>query len=109
MRFHGALELKQTPLNSLKIYNYCIPQRTLGQRPADVYAMDERHLVDGFIAVQQRKNGAALRIAIEGELARLLERIARRKRGLKLRSTALILDDDDLAIGRGAKGCFPNA
>lgn len=73
-----------------------------GQRPADVHAMSEHHIGGGFINVRQGKTGAALRITIEGELRKLLDRIALRKRGMKLRSTFLIVDDDGLAIGRHA-------
>ncbi|MBO9717471.1 MAG: tyrosine-type recombinase/integrase [Pseudoxanthomonas sp.] len=73
-----------------------------GQRPADVYAMDERDVAPDGLRVRQGKTGAKLRMAITGELAALLDRIMARKRGLTLRSTRLIVDDDGLAIGKDA-------
>ncbi len=46
-----------------------------GQRPADVLKMTIRDLQDGCLRVRQGKTGTKLRIAIEGELAALLERL----------------------------------
>ncbi|WP_415917086.1 tyrosine-type recombinase/integrase [Xanthomonas arboricola] len=73
-----------------------------GQRVGDVWSMDERQLGAGELAVRQGKTGTKLTMAVTGELAALLDRIAARKRGLTLRSTRLIVDADGLAIGRAA-------
>ncbi len=73
-----------------------------GQRVGDVWAMDERQIVDGAIAIRQGKTGHKLVIAVTGELKALLDRIAARKKDLTLRSTRLIVDADGLAIGRAA-------
>lgn len=50
-----------------------------GQRPADVLKLSRSDIKDGAIWIQQNKTGAKLRIAIEGELATLLDRIKTRK------------------------------
>lgn len=73
-----------------------------GQRPADVYAMDERHIAGGLLAIKQRKTGASMQMEVTGELAELIQRIMDRKRGLKLRSTRMIVDEDGLALEKGA-------
>ncbi len=59
-----------------------------GQRVGDVWSMDERQLGAGELVVRQAKTGTKLTMAVTGELAALLDRIAARKRGLTLRSTA---------------------
>lgn len=64
-----------------------------GQRPSDVLKMDERDVRDGNLHLRQTKTGAALRIAIEGELVLVLARIATRKAQLVVRSTRLIVDE----------------
>ncbi|AZK85977.1 tyrosine-type recombinase/integrase [Xanthomonas oryzae] len=75
-----------------------------GQRVGDVWSMDERQLGAGELVVRQAKTGTKLTMAVTGELAALLDRIAARKRGLTLRSTRLIVDADGLAIGRAGPG-----
>ncbi|ALZ71217.1 hypothetical protein ATY43_12705 [Xanthomonas oryzae pv. oryzae] len=76
-----------------------------GQRVGDVWSMDERQLGAGELVVRQAKTGTKLTMAVTGELAALLDRIAARKRGLTLRSTRLIVDADGLAIGRAGPRC----
>lgn len=49
-----------------------------GQRVSDVLGMRRTDIQDGALWVKQRKTKARLRIAIEGELAAVLERIAAR-------------------------------
>ncbi|HHW4681632.1 MAG TPA: tyrosine-type recombinase/integrase, partial [Xylella sp.] len=81
-----------------------------GQRVADVIAMDERHIINGALVICQGKTGAKVAIAISGELATLLERIVARKRGLKLRSTRLIVDAKGMALSRaGLRSRFDRA
>ncbi len=69
-----------------------------GQRVSDVLSMDERHIVNGALEICQAKTGAKLAIAITGELAVLIKRIFDHKRGLKLRSTRLIVDEKGFGL-----------
>ncbi len=62
-----------------------------GQRVTDTLQMDERDLRDGNLHVTQGKTGAKRRIEIVGELKALLDRIAARKAGHKVRSTRLVV------------------
>lgn len=56
-----------------------------GQRPADVLKLSKADIKDGALWIQQNKTGQKLRVAIEGALATLLERMSGRKvTGLKL-------------------------
>jgi integrase len=64
-----------------------------GQRPADVLKMAISDIRDGNLHVRQGKTGAALRIAIQGDLAALLDRIAKRKHALPLHAMSLIVDE----------------
>ncbi|WP_230948661.1 tyrosine-type recombinase/integrase [Burkholderia multivorans] len=73
-----------------------------GQRPADVFKIDERDVRDGVIAIRQNKTGARLRIEVVGELAAILDRLALRKRGHNPRSTRLIVDEQGRPLGRAA-------
>ncbi len=65
-----------------------------GQRPADVLKFDEGHIKEGAIWITQNKRGKKLRITIEGELTKVIERIHTRKRGYEIVSTALIVNED---------------
>lgn len=62
-----------------------------GQRVTDTLHMDERDLREGYLHVKQGKTNAKRRIEIVGELKALLERIAARKAGHKVRSTRLVV------------------
>lgn len=75
-----------------------------GGRPADLLKIDETHLREGSIEVRQNKTGHKLRIAIEGKLAGLIERIKARKRGLTgvVVSTRLIVNEEGQPLGRSA-------
>jgi len=56
-----------------------------GQRPGDVLAFTERQIVDGvFVIKKQSKTGKPLRIRVEGEFGKLLDRIAARKAACKI-------------------------
>jgi integrase len=60
-----------------------------GQRVSDVLSMKRADIQDGALWVKQRKTKMRLRIAIEGELAVVLERIAARAVvGVSLLTTA---------------------
>jgi integrase len=50
-----------------------------GQRPADVLKLSRNDIADGELTVVQNKTGMRLRIAIEGELALVIEKIGTRK------------------------------
>jgi integrase len=56
-----------------------------GQRPADVLKLKRTDIKDGALWIRQNKTRTKLRIAVEGELAALIERISSRKvMGLQL-------------------------
>jgi integrase len=50
-----------------------------GQRPADVLKLSQSDIQDGELTVVQNKTGKRLRIAVEGELAAVIDRIKARK------------------------------
>ncbi len=64
-----------------------------GQRPSDLLKMMESDIRDGCLNVQQDKTQAKLRISIEGDLKRLIDRIQLRKAEYKIRSLYLIVGD----------------
>lgn len=81
-----------------------------GQRPAEVRRMDERDIRDGFLHLRQGKTGKALRIAVEGELATVLARIAARKAALVVRSTRLLIGLDGQPLTKDElRGAFDRA
>lgn len=61
------------------------------QRISDTLKMDDRHIRDDQLWIQQGKTGAKRRIEIVGELKVLLTRIAKRKAGYRIRSTKLVV------------------
>lgn len=71
-----------------------------GQRPADVLRMDETHVRNNMLAVDQGKTGAKLRISLNhpdgtrNELGALIDRIIARKRAAKVTTLALIWGRD---------------
>ncbi|MNM06946.1 site-specific tyrosine recombinase XerC [compost metagenome] len=71
-----------------------------GQRPSDALAFDSRDVRDGYLHVAQRKTRTKLRIAVEGELLALLERISRRKKGYTLHHTRLVVDEDGQPLAK---------
>lgn len=73
-----------------------------GQRPADTLKCDERDIRDGVLYVRQNKTSRKLRILIEGELAAVIKRIRARKRGYKVSSTALIVNENGEQLTREA-------
>jgi integrase len=62
----------------------------VGQRKADALKVSYTDLKDGAVWVQQNKTGAKLRIAIEGELEQLINRILARNKAEKVTSLKLI-------------------
>lgn len=79
-----------------------------GQRVGDVWSMDVRQVTARGLIIQQSKTSNRVTMEITGELAALLDRIAKRKgekcpnEREKVYSTRLIVDDDGLALGRAA-------
>lgn len=73
-----------------------------GQRPADIMKMRETDVREGALWVKQGKRGRKLRIAVEGALKALLDRIEARKRNHKVRSLALAVDEHGRALSYAA-------
>lgn len=79
-----------------------------GQRVGDVWSMDVRQVTARGLIIKQSKSSNRVTMEITGELAALLDRIAKRKGEKcpngreKVYSTRLIVDDDGLALGRAA-------
>jgi len=65
-----------------------------GQGPADTLKFNETDIRDAALLVAQNKTGRRLRIAIVGELAKVIDRIMERKRAYKVRNLALICKED---------------
>lgn len=81
-----------------------------GQRPSDVLKMTDHDIDDGVLSVQQNKTGAKLRISIEADLQDLIKRISERKSVYKIRSFALIVDDNGQRLTASAlRGHFDRA
>lgn len=64
-----------------------------GQRPVDVLQMAETDVRDGTLTFSQAKTKKPMRIAVEGDLAKLIERMQARKRQFAVRSLALLVDE----------------
>lgn len=83
----------------------------IGQRPADVLSLTEMDVRDGVVNIKQGKTKAKLRIAVEGELAVLLERLRSRKVGSTVHNTYLIVSERGEPVSvtamsrRWAKAC----
>lgn len=73
-----------------------------GQRPADTLKFDERDIRDGLLHLGQNKTGKKLRISVEGDLAKVLDRIRARKAGYKVSSTALVVNESGQRLGYDA-------
>lgn len=65
----------------------------IGQRPADVLALQETNIRDGILSLRQRKTDEPIRLRVEGALKDVLDRIADRKRTYPVRSLALLVDE----------------
>jgi integrase len=72
-----------------------------GQRVADTLKIDERDIRESLIHVRQNKTEAKRRIEVGPELAKVLERIAKRKADIIVRSTKLIVSLDGQAFTYG--------
>lgn len=73
-----------------------------GQRPQDTFSYDERDIRDSFLAIGQGKTGQKLRIEVVGELKAVIDRIRARKVGLKVVSTALVINEKGERMTLGA-------
>ena len=65
----------------------------IGQRPGDVLSLHEGAIKDGTLSLRQTKTGMPIRIAIDGALKEVIERILARKRTYAVRSLALLVDE----------------
>jgi integrase len=65
-----------------------------GQRPSDVLKMSETDIRDNTLAITQNKTGKRLEMSIEGKLSTLISKIMTRKASYKIRSLALIVDEN---------------
>lgn len=70
-----------------------------GQRPADVVRMRATDVRDGHLQVRQGKTKTPLRIEVTGKLAQVLDRINERKRGYRVHTLALVINEEGKAIG----------
>lgn len=64
-----------------------------GQRPADTLRMRETDIRDGVLHVEQGKTAERLRIAVVGDLERLIARLKAQKAGHPVYNTALIVNE----------------
>ncbi|MFC4200684.1 tyrosine-type recombinase/integrase [Candidimonas humi] len=71
-----------------------------GQRPADTVSMTERDIKDGHLHVKQGKTGKKIRIAVEGDLAAVIERIRARRRGHKVVTMHLVINQYGRPVSR---------
>ncbi len=69
-----------------------------GQRPADVLAMSETDIRDGALVFGQDKTGRPMRIVVAGDLAKLIQRMADRKRRFAVRALQLLVDEQGLPM-----------
>lgn len=69
-----------------------------GQRVSDTLKMDQRDVRDGFLHVAQGKTGTKRRIAVSGELEKVLARITARKATYTVHATRLIVAEDGQAL-----------
>ncbi len=103
--------MRCTP-QSLLVYQ-CTPYKTVAGTwektgCALASAMDVSQVAARGLIIQKSKTSNRVAMEITGELAALLERVAKRKREKcpngreKVYSTRLIVDDDGLALGRAA-------
>lgn len=53
-----------------------------GQRPGDILNAKRQHIIDGVLWFKQEKTGAEVGVKVQGELARVLERILTRPRAV---------------------------
>lgn len=81
-----------------------------GQRPADVLKMSEASIREGFIEVRQGKTRKALRIAVVGELATLIERLIEQKKAYSVRTLSLLINESGEALTKSMlRGRFEKA
>lgn len=73
-----------------------------GQRPSDVVKLDETKIREGRIELRADKTGIPQRMAVQGDLATLIERIKARKRAAAVYTTRLVVDEDcvPMTLGR---------
>lgn len=93
--YRAVWEVADEPLRDAMDLAYLV-----GQRPADTLGFERRDIRDGYLHVSQAKTKAKLRIAIEGELAAVLQRITERRVRQGVLHTSLIIDEAGNALSR---------
>lgn len=73
-----------------------------GQRPADVFKMDETVIKDETILVKQNKSRKKIRLRIEGDLKVVIDRILARKKKNAVYSLALVCNEKGARITQDA-------
>lgn len=73
-----------------------------GQRPGDSLKMREQDIADGALFVRQGKTKAPVRVRVIGKLAEVIARIMARKALLKIRSFALVVNEDGQPLSAAA-------
>lgn len=73
-----------------------------GQRPADVLKMDESDLSSGVLRVRQNKTRVKVRVEAAGSIPEVLERIRERKKGHKIVTARLIVNQYGRPVGVNA-------
>lgn len=73
-----------------------------GQRPSDVLKMSLADVRDGALEVRQGKTGALVRIAVEGDLARVIEGIKAQATARKVASMMMLANAAGHVIGLNA-------
>lgn len=73
-----------------------------GQRVADTRKFDDTDIRDGWLHVQQGKTDERRRIAVQGDLAAVIDRIRKRKRACEVYHTRLIVGEDGRPLGKDA-------
>lgn len=78
----------------------------LGQRPSDIFKIQLQDVQDSHLAIHQSKTGAKVRIARNGELAEVLDRVLARERLSKDPEAQLVVCEGGKAM---TAGMFRNA
>lgn len=81
-----------------------------GQRPADVLKMQETNIRDGALEIRQNKTGMPIRIAVVGELAKVIERCKLRKDKLPIHTHYLLTNEEGQKLTKSMlRGRFERA
>lgn len=73
-----------------------------GQRPADVFKMNETDIKDGYLTLKQNKGKKKLRLKVESDLKIVIDRILARKKRNAVYSLALVCNEKGARISQDA-------